>query len=54
MTTTNFSVECPNGHGKFSGYLSPELPLEYRCPECDEEMSGYRWVIEPEIGRAHV
>jgi hypothetical protein len=38
----NFSVECPDGHGKFSGYLAPELPLKYSCPVCGIEMLGYR------------
>lgn len=40
--TDNFSVECPNGHGRFSGYLAPEESLEYSCPECGSEMFGYR------------
>jgi hypothetical protein len=49
--TNNFFVECPNGHGSFSGYLHPEIPLEYKCPNCAAEMVGHRTIqaIEKEL-----
>ena len=49
--TDNFSVECPDGHGRFSGYLHPDIELKYSCPECGKDMTGYRiiQVIEKEL-----
>ena len=32
--TTNFSVECPNGHGRFTGHLAEDAGDNYECPEC--------------------